>query len=249
MSQEKFDKLIADATAQDFSGWDFSYLKERWQGDDAPWDYTEIVNSHLKSTKSMLDMGTGGGEKLSTLSPLPPDTHATEAWESNVSIAKNRLEPFGVQVHQINNDKALPFPDERFDLIINRHESFWADEVYRILKPNGRFLTQQVGGSHGLDLNLWLTGEMPKWTWSRSKAHYWLECAGFKIMKSDESFGEMRFLDIGAVVYYAKVIPWQIPDFDAEKYRSQLWKIHQQIERDGFLPVGIQYFWLEATKS
>lgn len=251
MSQEKFEKLVADAMAQDFSGWDFSYLQSRWQGDDAPWDYAEIVQSHIRNAQSMLDIDTGGGEKLSALSSLPSDTHATEAWKPNMPVAKNRLEPLGIQVHQTKGDdnKDLPFPDKRFDLIINRHGALWSDEIYRILKSKGHFITQQVGGAHGLDLNLLLTGAMPKWAWSRSKAQFWLERAGFQILKSDETFGESRFFDIGAIVFYLKVISWQIPDFEVDKYRSQLWGLHQRIERNGFLPVGIHYFWLEAVKS
>jgi len=30
--------------------------------------------------------------------------------------------------------------------VINRHESFSASEVFRVLKPGGIFVTQQVGG-------------------------------------------------------------------------------------------------------
>lgn len=33
-------------------------------------------------------------------------------------------------------------------MIINRHESFDIEEVRRILKPNGIFITQQVGGKN-----------------------------------------------------------------------------------------------------
>jgi len=251
MSQEeRFNKLIADALSTNFSGWDFSYLQGRWQGDEAAWDYSAIVESYLPDAESLLDMGTGGGEKLSALSPLPPDTHATEAWEPNLPVAKKRLEPLGIQVHHINEAEPLPFIDERFDCVINRHEFYQPEEVYRILKTGGHFITQQVGGAHGIDLNEWITGTRPAWDgWGLSKAHYDLHRAGFKVLNTGEDFGEMRFLDIGAVVYYLKVISWQIPDFDVDTYRPQLMALHQRIEKDGFLPIGIHYFWLETLKE
>ncbi len=37
-------------------------------------------------------------------------------------------------------------PTGRFDLILNRHESYHPGEIARVLAPGGTFLTQQVGG-------------------------------------------------------------------------------------------------------
>ncbi|WP_429790875.1 hypothetical protein [Brevibacillus formosus] len=39
------------------------------------------------------------------------------------------------------------------------------------------------------------------------------------------------------VIYYLKTIPWQIPDFEVEKYREELYSIHLHIERQ-------VYFWV-----
>jgi SAM-dependent methyltransferase len=64
-----------------------------------------------------------------------------------VPIAKERLEPLGVEVFQIENDNELPFANETFDFVLNKHESYSVSEVKRILRPDGLFLTQQVGGT------------------------------------------------------------------------------------------------------
>ncbi len=76
---------------------------------------------------------------------------ATEAWEPNVDVAGARLRPLGVTVVSVeaapdNVDQTpderrgrLPFPSESFDLVVNRHESFVAGEVARVLRPGGRF--------------------------------------------------------------------------------------------------------------
>lgn len=40
----------------------------------------------------------------------------------------------------------LPFPDQSYDLVLDRHSAFNASEVARILVHDGTFLTQQVDG-------------------------------------------------------------------------------------------------------
>ena len=42
--------------------------------------------------------------------------------------------------------------DNEFDIVINRHESYNEKELFRILKPNGLFITQQVGAYNNKDL-------------------------------------------------------------------------------------------------
>ena len=91
----------------------------------------------IRNVESLLDMGTGGGEFLSLLQPLPPNTYATEGYAPNVPIAKERLESLGVKVYAIIDDDEnanLPFEDNQFDLIINKHESYTPNEIFRILK-------------------------------------------------------------------------------------------------------------------
>src|SRR5207244_4921427 len=99
-----------------------------------PWDYTASVVEHARSSPDLLDLGTGGGEWLAELSYRPPRTVATESWGPNVAIASARLRPLGVDVVQVapardNTGKPvegaaspLPFPDEAFHLVVDRHE-------------------------------------------------------------------------------------------------------------------------------
>lgn len=69
----------------------------------------------------------------------------------------------------------------------------------------------------------------------------------FKVVKQAEQFLSQRFYDVGALVYYLKAIPWQIPDFEVEKYREELYGIHQHIERQGYFEVTQHRFYLLAT--
>lgn len=244
----KFQQFIDDALAQDFSGWDFSYLRGRWSEDKPPWDYAQIVKQRLSGVNTLLDMGTGGGERLSSFAPLPPRTYATEAYPPNVPVAHNRLKPLGVVVVQIKHDDALPFAEATFDLVMNRHESYDARELYRILKPGARFVTQQVGDQHNARLNAVIEGRKPDSHWNLSGEIEQLKRSGFEIVDGQEAFPELRFHDIGAVVFYLKVVSWQIADFSVEKYREQLLEIHRMIERDGYFAVPTHYFLIEVVK-
>src|SRR5699024_7579024 len=57
-------------------------------------------------------------------SSIPLKVWATEGYEPNVSIAKKRLEPLGVQVITFEEDAHLPVENRQFDLILNKHESY-----------------------------------------------------------------------------------------------------------------------------
>lgn len=77
-----FDALMEEAATHRFEGWDFSFLGER-AGLEAPaWDYRERVLRLFRAAGTVMDIGTGGGEFLSSLSPLPHLTVATDGWRS-----------------------------------------------------------------------------------------------------------------------------------------------------------------------
>jgi SAM-dependent methyltransferase len=251
-----FDQLIQEAEQQSFSGWDFSWLEGRYIQSPLSWDCPQIVRSHLPIIHSLLDMGTGGGELLASLAmtdalaPFPPDSWATESYLPNVPIARSRLEPFGVHVVQITDNDHLPFGDSRFDLIINRHELLSASEVFRLLKPDGKFITQQVGGKDNIRLNELLQErvQFEFSDWDLAFLCHELQRVGFQIVDQREELPEAVFYDIGAVVYYLKAIPWQVEGFTVEAYRPRLLAMYKEILQRGGLKVRYHRFYVEAIK-
>ncbi len=154
MNDKQFFSLLKQA-AEPFVGWDFSFISEtgRMKSELLSWSYGSIAASLIPNAKSMLDMGTGGGEFLSKLRPFPTSVYATEGYPPNVPIAKERLTPLGVKVIQVDHDENLPFGTGSFELILNQHESFSSKEVRRIISKEGIFLTQQVGGLDCREIN------------------------------------------------------------------------------------------------
>ncbi|MBS4205379.1 methyltransferase domain-containing protein [Lederbergia citrea] len=249
ITDEKFEILI-ERTNQPFTGWNFSYITDtgRMSSEPLSWSYGSMAVPLIQNATSMLDMGTGGGEFLSMLRPFPKVVCATEGFPPNVSVAKDRLEPLGIEVVQVENDNQLPFKNGYFDLILNKHESYSCKEIRRIISENGIFLTQQVGGQDYLEINQELkvpiNNEFQHWNLAYAQAE--LKQSGFEILECKEEFPYQRFYDIGALVYYLKAIPWQAPDFDVEKDKDQLYEIHRLIEKKGYFEVMQHRFFIKA---
>lgn len=232
-----------------FEGWDFSYLKDSLVEEQPPWDYKEVVKGLVKNATAVLDMGTGGGEILASLAPLPMHTVATEGYEPNVQVAKKRLESLGVKVVAVDESGKLPFADEEFDLVLNRHSAFDGREVYRTLKSGGIFLTQQVGGNNLDDLIREFGGKSKFKSWSVGAARQELESVGFEIGRAEGWSGKVEFKDVGAIVYFLKAIPWAIEGFSVDKHLPTLERLQKELDENRKLVFTQTRFIIQAQKS
>ncbi|NLF65521.1 MAG: class I SAM-dependent methyltransferase [Chloroflexi bacterium] len=233
---------------QTFLGWNFSYLQGRYFEPSLPWSYEERVRALLATAGSVLDMGTGGGEKLLEFKDwLPAHTVATEGWPPNVPVARENLQPYGIRVvpYDIETEARMPFADRTFALVINRHEAFDAFEVARILQPEGVFLTQQVDGRSMADLSSLFGLEPSHLHVTLAECGKEVEQAGLVVEFADEAMGNVRFADVGALVYYAHAAPWDFPaDFSVERYATQLLELHTT----GRLSFTMGHFIIQARK-
>lgn len=133
-------------------GWDFSHIHGRYEEEnDLPWDYEKIVRHYLNSNSNILDYDTGGGEFLLSLNHPYSRTSATEGYKPNVDLCREKLLPLGINFKVCDKPSEIPYDDETFDMIINRHGDFNTTELYRLLKNDGVFITQQVGGDNDRD--------------------------------------------------------------------------------------------------
>lgn len=239
-----YEELIHEALTTSFEGWDFAIFDGRVTDDGTvPWDYASIVRDRLPKATALLDLGTGGGELLASLTPLPPRTAATETYSPNLPVARARLQPLGIEV----TENPREFPDAAFDLITNRHESYDPREVRRLLAEGGTYLTQQVAGRDLEELNTALGGPPHvDATWDLATATTALEEAGLELTWSREATFTTTFHDIGALVLFLRVISWQIPDFDAHTYEDRLRALHADMERGHVLQATAHRFALTA---
>ena len=249
-TENQFTSLITDALSIPFSGWDFTFLSDRWKTNDPTWDYPALARNRMQGITSMLDQDTGGGELLSSLTPFPAHTWASENCTPNVPVAKHRLEPLGVQVISDDSISSIPLPDSSLDLILNRHGGYGEEELLRLLRPDGIFLTQQVGGQNCGRLNELLQDKVDfKYSyWTKDLITRKLIEAGFELLDVREEFPPAEFSDIGVVVSYLRIISWQVDDFSADKYRDKLLAIHKDILRYGPLQVREHRILVEAKR-
>ena len=232
-------------------GWDFSHLDGRMTEDtDFGWDYKDIVLQNLSPDKKMLDMDTGGGEFLLTLGHPYNNTSATEGYAPNVNLCRETLLPLGIDFKEASDYSSLPFADEQFDIVINRHGSFDAKEINRILKKGGLFITQQVGDRNDRELvELLMPGTPPSFSGlNLADQTRNFENSGFRIVKGMEAFRPMRFFDVGALVWFARIIQWEFPGFSVDRYSDNLFNAYNLIKEKGSADCTTHRYLIVAEK-
>ena len=231
-----------------FAGWDFSYLDGRYNEESPDWSYDALVRAALAQAESVLDMGTGGGEKLLEFAgALPADTVATEGYPPNIPVARANLQPHGIEVvaYDCEHDARMPFPDHRFELILNRHEAYDAREIARVLRPGGVFCTQQVDGRDMEDLYALFGVKTAYGHVTLANFRQEIEAAGLTVQAALDWKGKATFADVGALVYFLHAVPWEAPrDFSARRYREPFQALHQRPR----IEVSTRRFFLQAVK-
>jgi hypothetical protein len=253
MTDEQVLSWLREEYTKPFVGWDFSYLRGRRRDvGEKPWDLETIVLERLASATAVLDVDTGDGRRFAeylTKRGFRGRRAATEGYALNVLIARATLEPLGVEVREGAGD-ALPWDDGSFDLILNRHGLLAGAECWRVLSRGGWLVTQQVGSQTNRDIHQMLGAPLPAGPpWDLATARAALNEAGFQIEQAYEAFPITQYDDAGALVWYLKAIPWQIPDFNVDRYADQLIALHRQIEKTRTpLNVGFHLFALVARR-
>lgn len=231
--------------------WDFSHLDGRYcEGDDIPWNYKEIIQKYVKKDMCILDYDTGGGEFLLSLNHPFSLTSATEGFKPNVELCKSVLLPLGIDFKECSDCSNLPFEDESFDIVLNRHGDFDAKELYRVLKKGGLFITQQVGEDNDRDLvEMVLPNvEKPFPGMNLLVQKKIFEDVGFEVIASDEFYGSIEFYDIGAFVWFARIIEWEFVGFSVDACYESLVKMHHIIEKEGYIKGKTHRYYMVCKK-
>ena len=232
-------------------GWDFSHISGRYtEQDDLPWDYRAVIEEYLTPEMKLLDIDTGGGEFLLRLDHPCENTAATENYPPNVALCREVLIPLGVDFRPGDGKGELPFADGSFDIVINRHGDFCAEEICRVLKPGGLFITQQVGAENDRELVELLCGKTPlpfPEQYLSITTKKFAE-AGFTVLRGEEAFRPIRFFDVGALFWFARILPWEFPGFSVETHLENLRNAQRRLEAEGSLNGTIHRFLLVARK-
>lgn len=248
---ERIETWKAEEAIAHIHGWDFSHIDGRYTEEtDLPWDYREEILRQLKPEMKILDMDTGGGEFLLSLGHPLKNTAATEAYGPNVELCRETLLPLGIEFREADGKGLLPFSEGSFDMVLNRHGDFNAEEIFRVLKPGGLFVTEQVGAENDRELVELLLGYFPM-PFPEQYLELTMEKfqkAGFQIGAGQECYRPIKFYDVGALIWFARIIEWEFPGFSVETHMEKLIKAQEILEREGAIAGSIHRFLLTAQK-
>ena len=125
--------------------WDFSnikYIEESLTN----WDMYEILNRNAKSESRILDLGTGGGEKLIQYFPQVKEIIGTDFSNEMIKTANENLRKSSRQNIQFKQMDNLNMTTENnyFDIVVARHTCIDANQIYNTLKENGMLILRGV---------------------------------------------------------------------------------------------------------
>ncbi|WP_416905081.1 class I SAM-dependent methyltransferase [Micromonospora echinospora] len=250
VSATDFDELVTEGAAVPVQGWDFSWLHGRASEERAPWGYAALLADRMADAGGALDLDTGGGEVLAGIPRPPRLLVATEAWPPNVEVARRTLRGLGATVVAVADRPPLPFRHAAFDLVTSRHpvHTCWP-EVARVLRPGGRYLSQQIGAGTVRELSEVFVGPRPPRDSQRPEvAAAAARAAGLRVVDLRAATLRTVFRDIAAVVYFLRKVVWTVPDFTVDRYRPQLRRLHERIEAEGEFVAHARRFLIEAVK-
>ena len=125
--------------------WDFSminYTKESLIN----WDLYKLLESNVNTQSKVLDLGTGGGEKVLKYFPECKEILATDFSTEMINTANNNLKNSkrkNIKFRQMDNLN-MDTQDNYFDVVVARHTCINAKQIYNTLKPGGKLLLRGV---------------------------------------------------------------------------------------------------------
>lgn len=151
--------------------------------DPVPWNYRDIARRYLTASSDVLDIGTGGGEVFLSLALHFGRGVGIDRKTQMIHTAlENRDASLADRVSFcVMKAEALAFPHSTFDVILNRHAPIFRDEVVRVLRPGGYFITQQVSGRNAQSI-------FDAFGWGSNEQH-WLR---FFAHERGEDFRELQ---------------------------------------------------------
>ena len=75
------------------------------------------------------------------------------------------------------------------------------------------------------------------------------EDAGFTTLRGEEVFRTIRFFDIGALVWFARIIQWEFPGFSVDTHLENLLNAQKILDEKGSVDGSIHRFLLVAQKQ
>ncbi|MEY2467976.1 MAG: hypothetical protein QOF21_674 [Actinomycetota bacterium] len=232
-----FDELVDEAARASISGWDFSWLDGRASEARPSWHFRERVAERAATARAVVDIECGDGALIRSLPSRPRVITGVEAYQPGPGMVAG-------------TGDALPLRDDAFDLVISRHpvRAHWT-EIARVLEPGGTYFAQHVGPRSVAELSEWFLGPQPQANPREPEtARANAIDAGLDVIDLRYEELPMTFDDVGAVIYFLRLVIWIVPNFMVEDFRDRLRDLHDHIEQHGPFRATSTRFLIEARK-
>lgn len=209
------------------------------------YDTHEIVKGYLQNDKHVAIVSVDGGEFTSQFTELPAITYAVDL---NVSKAKEKLADKSLKVTSLTPKGKMPFKDEKIDLVVNELCNYDKFDMYRILKPNGYLIVDQVGSDNYKEImNMFLPFRV-KGRWDQEACQTTLKDIGFDLISGFEDIGHIRFDSLAALVSFVKSIsPERVEKY--EQFLNFYADALMKIKKMGFFELTTHRFLVIARKK
>jgi SAM-dependent methyltransferase len=204
-------KRIVDANGK-LDGWDFSRLR----AGHAPllWDYGHVVRQYLRPTDRVLDIGTGGGEIFFSLAACFGEGVGIDQDPAMIEAARRNRSSLslGHMSLAVMEGSDLGFDADTFDVVLLRHLRVYVDEIVRVLRQGGYFITQMIGQRSSLnilDAFGWTPASFgPDWWQPVDELADWFQRLGCRMVARAEYDLPCWFHDPESFLFWLMSVPW-----------------------------------------
>ncbi len=130
---------------EEIKDWDFSKFEIETES-LTKWDLYELLNKLANKESKILDLGTGGGEKLLKSFPEAKEILGTDFSEEMIKTANNNLKLSGRKdvTFRMMDNLNMNVPDNYFDIVVARNTVTNPKQIYKCLKKGGYLLIRGV---------------------------------------------------------------------------------------------------------
>ena len=132
---------------QKVKNWDFSMIKRESES-LTNWDMYEILHANANQNSIVLDLGTGGGEKVLKCFPKAKEIIATDFSPGMIDTAISNLANSSRKNENIRfevmDNLHMTVPKNHFDIIVARHTVIDAGQIFQALKNDGILILRGV---------------------------------------------------------------------------------------------------------
>ena len=117
-----------------------------------------------------------------------------------------------------------------------------------MLRPGGRFLTQQVGSLDARETADWF-GRRSRPEWTLERASTAMKDAGLTVVAADDFVGAYRFDSVTTLLRYFALVPWDLPDgFIVTDHLPALTALHRGAEAGRLIELTLHRWYVVARR-